>query len=936
MQLALVVLLPFLAIVPVWAIARFGRRASAGVALLAPLVGLGVLGTMLPSVFAGETLVYDWTWIERLGLTLSFRLDGLGMLFALLILGIGALVVLYAYYYLTEDDPIGPFYAMLMTFMGAMLGVVLSENLILLAVFWELTSISSFLLIGYWTHLSEARKGARLALGITGAGGLCLLAGVILLGHITGSYELSVVLESAETIQNHRLYDVTVVLILLGVFTKSAQFPFHFWLPNAMTAPTPVSAYLHSATMVKAGVFLLARLHPALSGTSTWFFLVSGAGIVTMVFAAYVALFKHDLKGLLAYSTISHLGIITALFGFSTKMAVVAGVFHIMNHAAFKASLFMSAGIVDHEAGTRDARVLSGLRHSMPITFVLALLGAAAMGGMPLFNGFLSKELFFEEAFHLVEHPLAVDAGVAMWAVPVLATLGGVFSVAYSIRFVVDVFFGPETDELPGHPHDPPAGMWAPVAILVAICVVVGVAPGAVAGGFLRTTAAPVLGASMPDFYLALWHGLTPALFMTIIAVSLGILAYWRWQDIHKLNLELPAITGRGLFERGVELAFDAAEAFYGWIDNDSLQRYLAFAIGFAAFAGFYAYYELGWATGSADLTEAPVIALVPWALMIIGSAMTVYFHRKRLAALVFAGIVGLIVSLSFIYFSAPDLGLTQLSVEVVTILLMLLTLYVLPQWTPSESTPLRRTRDAIVAIAAGTGVGALAWGVLSRPQKSISQFYLDKSLPEGGGTNVVNVILVDFRGFDTMGEIAVLVIAAIGIIVMLRGKRPSSPPRMEPLTEERFPVMLTTVTRPLMALILLVAVYIFLRGHNLPGGGFIAGLVGAVALIIQYVASGIDWTNRRLDLDFQKMAAVGVIIAVVTGMGAWAFGEPFLTNGMLHPHIPLIGKIHVGSALSFDLGVFLVVVGALLVIIRRLSFYQRSDELANFMEDES
>jgi multicomponent K+:H+ antiporter subunit A len=474
------------------------------------------------------------------------------------------------------------------------------------------------------------------------------------------------------------------------------------------------------------------------------------------------------------------------------------------------------------------------------------------------------------------------------------------------------------------------------VAILVALCVVVGVAPGAVAGGFLRTTAAPVLGASMPDFYLALWHGLTPALFMTIIAVSLGILAYWRWQDIHKLNLELPAITGRGLFERGVELVFDAAEALYGWIDNDSLQRYLAFAIGFAAFAGFYAYFELGWATGSAEVTEAPVIALVPWALMIIGSAMTVYFHRKRLAALVFAGIVGLIVSLSFIYFSAPDLGLTQLSVEVVTILLMLLTLYVLPQWTPSESTPLRRTRDAIVAVAAGTGVGALAWGVLSRPQESISQFYLDKSLPEGGGTNVVNVILVDFRGFDTMGEIAVLVIAAIGIIVMLHGKRPTSSPRMQPLTEERFPAMLTTVTRPLMALILLVAVYIFLRGHNLPGGGFIAGLVGAVALIIQYVASGIDWTNRRLDVDFQKMAAVGVIIAVVTGMAAWAFGEPFLTNGMLHPHIPLIGKIHLGSALSFDLGVFLVVVGALLVIIRRLSFYQRSDELANFMEDES
>ncbi|MGM0558516.1 MAG: monovalent cation/H+ antiporter subunit A [Myxococcota bacterium] len=935
MQLLFVVLIPFLAIVPVWLAARWGRKASAAVAISAPLAGLGLLGGSIPEVFAGETLIERWTWIERLGLDVAFRLDGLGMLFAILILGIGTLVVLYAYYYLSKDDPIGPFYAALMTFMGAMLGVVLSENLILLAVFWELTSISSFLLIGYWTHLAEARKGARLALGITGGGGLCLLGGVILLGHIAGSYDLTVVLASADVIQNHPLYPVTLVLILLGAFTKSAQFPFHFWLPNAMTAPTPVSAYLHSATMVKAGVFLLARLHPALSGTSWWFFIVSGTGIITMAFAAYVALFKHDLKGLLAYSTISHLGIITALFGFSTKLATVMGVFHIMNHAAFKASLFMSAGIVDHEAGTRDARVLSGLRHSMPITFVLALGGAAAMGGTPLFNGFLSKEMFFEEAFHLLEHPLMSGVGAPAWAVPVLVTLGGVFSVAYSIRFIVDVFFGPETDELPGHPHDPPFGMWIPVAVLVAICVVVGVVPSIVAGDFLRTSAAPVVGAALPEFHLAIWHGLTPALYMTMIAISMGILAYWRWRDIHKLNLALPAVTGRSIFEGFVERSVEVASGIHDAIDNGSLQRYLAFVVGFAVLAGFLAYYELGWQPGSRGQAAAPLMAVIPWGMMIIGSVMTVYFHRKRLAALVFVGIVGLITSLSFIYFSGPDLGLTQLSVEVVTILLMLLTLYVLPQWSPRESSVMRRTRDAIVAISAGVGVSVLAWDVMTRPQESISQFFLDKSLPEGGGTNVVNVILVDFRGFDTMGEISVLVIAAIGIIVMLRGKRPTSPPRLKPLTEERFPAMLTTVTRPLMALIMLMAVYIFFRGHNLPGGGFIAGLVGALALIIQYVASGIDWTNRRLSLDFQKMAAIGVIIAVGTGMAAWAFGEPFLTGGMLHLHIPVIGELHIGAALAFDTGVFLVVVGALLVIIRRLSFYQRADEVIEIKEDE-
>lgn len=931
MQILWIVLLPFLAIVPAWLAARWSRQASTAVALAAPTGGLGILASLMAT---DMPLVQSWTWIERLGLNFAFRLDGLGLLFALLIMGIGTLVVLYASYYLSDDDPIGSFYAMLMTFMGAMLGVVLSENIILMAIFWELTSISSFLLIGYWTHLEEARKGARLALGITGGGGLCLLAGVLLLGHIAGSYDLSVILASAELIQSHALYAPTLVLILLGAFTKSAQFPFHFWLPNAMTAPTPVSAYLHSATMVKAGVFLLARMHPALSGTSLWFFLVTGAGLTTLVFAAYVALFKHDLKGLLAYSTISHLGIITALFGFSTALATVIGVFHIMNHAIFKASLFMSAGIVDHEAGTRDARILSGLRHSMPITFALALGGAAAMGGAPLFNGFLSKEMFFEEAFHLIEHPFLADAGAAAWAVPVLVTFGGLCSIAYSIRFIADVFFGPETDELPGHPHDPPLGMWLPVAILVSLCIAVGALPALVASDFLTVAATPVVGGDYPDYYLALWHGFTPALGMTFVAVIGGSLLYWRWRDIAKLHEALPDVRGRRIFERFVELSTSAASWIQRTVDNGSLQRYLAVAVGVATAAGFTAFFELGWEPGTQTQTPAPLIALVPWSLLLVGCAMTVYFQRKRLAAVIFVGLVGLITSLTFIYFSGPDLGLTQLSVEVVTILLMLLTLYVLPQWTPDESSVLRRTRDGILAVAAGSGVGLLAWGVMTRPLDSISSFFLEKSLPEGGGTNVVNVILVDFRGFDTMGEVAVLVIAALGITMMLTGKRPLTA-RKKPMDEERFPAMLTTVTRPLTALILLVAIYIFLRGHNLPGGGFIAGLVAAVALIIQYLASGINWTDDRMKVDFERMAAAGVVIAVLTGLGAWFFGYPFLTGAMLHLHVPVIGEIHVGSAIPFDLGVFMVVVSALLIIINRLSLFQRSDEVNDLKEQD-
>src|SRR5690606_763719 len=354
-----------------------------------------------------------------------------------LVLGIGALIVLYAHYYLAEEDSASRFFGYLMLFMGAMLGVVLAHNLLLLVVFWELTSISSFLLIGFWTGRQDARQGARMALSITGMGGLALLGGVLLIGRVTGSYELDVVLASGDAIRASTLYPAILALVLAGVFTKSAQFPVHFWLPQAMAAPTPVSAYLHSATMVKAGVFLLARLHPALAGTDLFFYVVTSVGAITLLVGAWYAIFQHDLKGLLAYSTISHLGLITLLFGLSTPMAVVAGVFHIINHATFKASLFMSAGIIDHECGTRDLRRLGNLRRYLPWTSALAIVASLAMAGIPLLNGFLSKEMFFAQALEIQGHDLVRNF------VSIAALLFAIFGVAYSLRFVHDTFFGP-------------------------------------------------------------------------------------------------------------------------------------------------------------------------------------------------------------------------------------------------------------------------------------------------------------------------------------------------------------------------------------------------------------------------------------------------------------------------------------------------------------
>jgi multicomponent K+:H+ antiporter subunit A len=368
-----------------------------------------------------------------------------------------------------------------------MVGIVLSDNILLLLIFWELTSLSSFLLIGYWKHLPEGRQGARMALTITGAGGLSMIAGMLILGHIVGSYDLSVILQHKEQIQASSLYLPALILILGGCFTKSAQFPFHFWLPHAMAAPTPVSAYLHSATMVKAGLFLMARLWPVLAGTDEWFYLVASVGLTTMVLGAWIALFKDDLKGLLAYSTVSHLGLVTFLLGLGSPMAAVAAVFHILNHATFKAALFMNAGIIDHEAGSRDIKRLGGLMALMPITGTLAMLAAASMAGIPLLNGFLSKEMMLEEAAHTVW--LGQD-----WLIPALATLGAVFSVAYSFRYIVHVFFGPTRNDYPHHPHDPPAGLWLPPALLVVLVVLIGLFPAVVAGPLVATVATAVIG----------------------------------------------------------------------------------------------------------------------------------------------------------------------------------------------------------------------------------------------------------------------------------------------------------------------------------------------------------------------------------------------------------------------------------------------------------
>src|SRR6185437_10060335 len=481
------------------------------------------------------------------GLDLVLRVDGLAWLFLLLICGIGLLVAVYARYYMPAEDPLGRFCGLLLAFMGAMVGVVTAGNVVQLAFFWELTSLLSFLLIGYWNQGASAREGARNALIVTAGGGLCLFAGVLLLGHIVGSYDLDVILAAGAAIRASALYTPMLVLVALGALTKSAQFPFHFWLPQAMSAPTPVSAFLHSATMVKAGVFLLLRLWPVLAGTEAWFWIIGGAGLASLLLGAAAAVFQQDLKAVLAYSTISHLGLITMLLGLGSALGAVAAIFHIVNHATFKASLFMAAGAVDHETGTRDLRQLGGLRRFMPITATLALVAGAAMAGVPLLNGFLSKEMFFAEA-------LMMRNGTLLDAVPaVLAVAAGAFAVTYSLRFVRDVFFGRVSSAMPRQPHEPPHSMRIPIGLLALACLLVGILPNQVIGPSLHAAAGAVLGAQMPAYSLAVWHGWNVPLQMSIVATIAGGLLYFalhrRLQRADSTPL-LGMLSGKRMFER--------------------------------------------------------------------------------------------------------------------------------------------------------------------------------------------------------------------------------------------------------------------------------------------------------------------------------------------------------------------------------------------------
>jgi multicomponent K+:H+ antiporter subunit A len=940
--LALIVLLPFVGSVCAAFMPANARNAEAWLAGVVAATCTALVAVQYGNVVAGGVVRTNLAWLPQYGLDFYLRMDGFAWLFALLVAFIGTLVVLYARYYMSPQDPVPRFFAFLLAFMGAMLGTVLSGNLIQLVVFWELTGLTSFMLIAYWYHRSDARRGARMAAIVTVGGGLALLLGVLALGEIVGSYDLESVFASADEIRSHRWYPALLTLILIGVFTKSAQFPFHFWLPHAMAAPTPVSAYLHSATMVKAGVFLLARLWPALAGTDLWMALVCGAGAASLLLGAFAATYQRDMKGVLAYSTIGHLGLITFLLGMSTELALLAAVFHMMNHATFKASLFMATGVVDHETGTRDLGRLNGLRRAMPITATLATVAAGAMAGVPLLNGFLSKEMFFEET-------LVVGGTLGLRILlPAIATLGALFSVAYSLRFIHEVFFGEPAHDLPRVPHESRL-MLVPSALLVIACVLVGTLPAQTVGPLLATAGAAILG-DVPEYRLAVWHGFTPALLMSLIALAGGV-GFYLVLHVKKQTLASTPFFSRFDSKRMFDIANMAVTRAAGRASRRlytrRLQAQLVLIVASACVAAALPLSAGGWLFAAGELGAIDPLFAILWlvgAACAIGAAWQAKYHR--LAALIMVGGAGLVVCLTFAWLSAPDLALTQIAVEVVTLVLFLLGLRWLPrrlelqeQGRRSTLARARRARDALLAGVAGIGMGLLAFAVVTLPPAGLlAPFFFENALDAAGGRNVVNLILVDFRGFDTLGEITVVGSVAITVYALLRRFRPAPesiavphaqreeaargtlaarPTDTLPTNYMRVPAVLARLLFPMAAL---VSIYFLLRGHNAPGGGFVGGLVMATAIIVQYMVSGTVWVEARLRIHPQVWVALGLLAATVAGLGAWLASRSFLTSLQVDLHLPLLGDLHLSSILVFDLGVYMLVVGATVLMLVALA----------------
>ena len=783
--LHLAIISPFLLAVLVPILYKLFKKVHTGWFILPlPLVLFVYFVSFVSATSTSQPIIESFTWIEALGIEFTAKIDGLGLLFALLITGIGTLVILYSIYYLSKDkEKLNTFYVYLLLFMGAMLGVVLSDNLIVLYAFWELTSFSSFLLIGYWYDREKSRYGAQKSMLITVFGGLSMLGGIILLYIMTGTFSISEIIAQSDVIFTHPLFVPALLCILLGAFTKSAQFPFHIWLPDAMEAPTPVSAYLHSATMVKAGIYLVARMSPVFADHALWLWLIAGFGIVTLFWGSFSAVKQTDLKAILAFSTISQLGMIMSLLGIGAAalhfdgiddkyhtIATTAAVFHLINHATFKGSLFMVVGIVDHETGTRDIRRLGGLMQLMPITFTLAIIGSFSMAGLPPFNGFLSKEMFFTAMTHIIDfNVFQLDT----WGIlfPVIAWIASVFTFIYSMILVFKTFTGKfQPEKLEKKPHEAPIGMLISPIILASLVIIIGFFPNILSVNIIE----PALSAIMPEFlfevHISFWHGFNLELWMTISVIVLGTLLYLslaKWRKIYGLFPEKLALNKA--YDHGLLFAQNGSLKMTRMYMNGSIRSYLIYI--FAFFIAILSSVLFSQNAFKIDLEHASDVRYYEILLVavIVIASVAILFAKSRLTSVILLGAVGYTVALFFVNFRAPDLALTQLVIETISVSLFLLCFYHLPKKRNEERMAFKAT-NLVISIGVGAVVTLIALSAHSTKLfESISQYYVENTYTEAAGKNMVNVILVDFRGFDTLFEIVVLAIASIGIYAMIK-----------------------------------------------------------------------------------------------------------------------------------------------------------------------
>ncbi|MGK8502107.1 Na+/H+ antiporter subunit A [Nocardia asiatica] len=930
---------------PLW-VRALGRNAF----YLLALVPLGCLGWVIANW--SEPRRVHLTWAPSIALNIDLRFDPLAAVLCALVLGIGALVLVYCARYFEEDEPrLGVFAAELVAFAGAMFGLVTSDNMVLLYVFWEATTVLSFLLIGHNAERAASRRSAIQALLVTGAGGLAMLAGIVVLGTANGSYLLSDLLAAQPP--SGVAVDVAVALLLVGALTKSAVVPLHFWLPGAMAAPTPVSAYLHAAAMVKAGVYLIARLAPVFAHNPVWHPLVLTLGLASMLLAGLRALQVVDLKLVLAFGTVSQLGFLIVLVGIGTPAAALAGVTMIVAHALFKACLFLVVGIIDHGAGTRDLRRLSGLGRRAPVLYGTAILAALSMAGLPPLLGFVGKE----SALSAVLDADVLTAPVR-GAVLACVVLGSMLTVAYSIRFVQGAFAdkgvraqpGPGATPLAHHPSEipvaadqpesgghlrwhPPGALFLAAPVLLAVAsLVAGLAPSWI-DARLRPYAETLTGP--PVAHLALWHGFTPALAATLLIVAVGVLLY-RLRD----RFPETARPRLGNADRAYDATLRAMDTLSlrmtGAVQRGSLPLSQA-AILVTLIILPTVLLAIGARTGvTLRLWDSPLQLAIGAIMAVTAVAATVL--RNRLASVLVVGVTGYGSGVIFALHGAPDLALTQFLVETLTLVIFVLVLRAFPARIEARRRTAFKVRRALLAVATGTVVAVLAgFAVAARTAEPIWPLIPDAAYEFGGGKNAVNVLLVDLRAWDTLGEISVLVVAATGVAsLVFRSRRFGSAPRAadspdyDPALVSWLPagrlvdraersMVLQLTTRLVFPTIMVLSVYFFFSGHNAPGGGFAGGLTAGLALTLRYLAGGRYELGEALPVDAGHVLGAGLLLAAGTAVSSLLLGAPPLSSAIIEVSLPVVGHVKVVTALLFDLGVYLIVVGLVLDVLRSL-----------------